>query len=73
MGYPSETRIKPGRNDTTEKSGAYVEIARSRFNDLAAGTLRYRSLGKPVYQPTGKEKVSQVPQEWLNGFDRAKA
>ena len=20
MGYPSETRIKPGRNDTTEKS-----------------------------------------------------
>ena len=21
MGYPSETRIKPGRNDTTEKSG----------------------------------------------------
>ena len=56
-----------------EKESAYVEIARSRFNDLAAGTLRYRPLGKPVYQPTGKEKVSQVPQEWLNGFDGAKA
>ena len=56
-----------------EKESAYVEIARSRFDDLAAGTLRYPPLGKPVYQPTGKEKVSQVPQEWLNGFDGAEA
>jgi len=28
------------------------------------GTLRLRPLGKPVYKPTGKEKVSQVPHEW---------
>jgi adenine-specific DNA-methyltransferase len=35
------------------------------MNMLIAGKLPYRKLGKPVYQPTGKEKTSQVPPEWL--------
>lgn len=47
-----------------EKEGAYVEIARRRILDYFNGTLRYRPIGKPVYQPTGKEKVSQIPEEW---------
>lgn len=47
-----------------EKEVAYVEIARQRILDYFNGTLRYRPLGKPVYQPTGKEKVSQIPEEW---------
>lgn len=47
-----------------EKEVAYVEIARRRILDYFNGTLRYRPLGKPVYQPTGKEKVSQIPEEW---------
>lgn len=47
-----------------EKESAYVEIARHRIFDYFNGTLRYRPIGKPVYQPTGKEKVSQVPEEW---------
>jgi len=47
-----------------EKEEAYTEIARQRILDHFNGTLRYRPLGKPVYQPTGKEKVSQLPEEW---------
>ncbi|ACL25125.1 DNA-methyltransferase [Chloroflexus aggregans] len=47
-----------------EKEAAYVEIARQRIVDYFNGTLRYRPMGKPVYQPTGKEKVSQIPEEW---------
>ncbi|RMD83343.1 MAG: site-specific DNA-methyltransferase, partial [Chloroflexi bacterium] len=47
-----------------EKEAAYVEIARQRIVDYFNGTLRYRQMGKPVYQPTGKEKVSQIPEEW---------
>lgn len=47
-----------------EKEAAYVEIARRRIADYFNGTLRYRPMGKPVYQPTGKEKVSQIPEEW---------
>jgi len=47
-----------------EKESEYVEIARQRLVDYFNGTLRYRPLGKPVYQPTGKEKVAQIPEEW---------
>lgn len=32
---------------------------------LFSGQLPYRPLGKPVYQPTGKEKVSQIPKQWI--------
>jgi adenine-specific DNA-methyltransferase len=53
-----------------EKESEYIEITKQRMAALAAGTLRYRPLGKPVYQPTGREKVSQVPESWLVG-DRA--
>jgi len=43
----------------------FCELAKKRVADLYAGTLKLRPLGKPVHVPTGKEKVSQVPQEWL--------
>jgi adenine-specific DNA-methyltransferase len=48
-----------------EKEDEYIRIARQRIADLASGKLRYRRLGKPVHQPTGREKVAQVPLEWL--------
>ena len=40
-------------------------LTRERLAQLAAGTLRLRPLGQPIYTPTGREKVAQVPQEWL--------
>jgi DNA modification methylase len=43
----------------------YVNEAKSRVEKLFSGDLPYRPLGKPVHQPTGKEKVAQFPQEWL--------
>lgn len=50
-----------------EKEAEYISIAKDRIQSLYSGTLRYRPLGKPVFQPTGREKVSQVPDEWKNG------
>ncbi|MEM4204089.1 MAG: site-specific DNA-methyltransferase, partial [Candidatus Methanomethylicaceae archaeon] len=47
-----------------EKETSYVEIAHQRILDYFNGTLRYRPMGKPVYQPTGREKVSKIPEEW---------
>ncbi|HIK25647.1 MAG: site-specific DNA-methyltransferase [Thermosynechococcus sp. Uc] len=47
-----------------EREITYVEIARQRIQEYYSGTLRYRPMGKPVYQPTGKEKVCQIPEEW---------
>jgi len=49
-----------------EREPKYIEEAKRRMNMLFSGELPYRPLGKPVYQPTGKEKVSQVPIQWLN-------
>ncbi|HZI17618.1 MAG TPA: site-specific DNA-methyltransferase [Pyrinomonadaceae bacterium] len=49
-----------------EKEDEFVRIARGRIADLASGKLRYRQLGKPVHKPTGREKVAQVPLEWLS-------
>lgn len=42
----------------------YIRVAEERINKFLTGNLKIRPLGKPVYVPTGKEKVSQVPEEW---------
>jgi adenine-specific DNA-methyltransferase len=34
------------------------------------GTLGYRQLGTPVYQPTGKDKVSKIPDEWKEVYEQ---
>jgi adenine-specific DNA-methyltransferase len=52
-----------------EKEPAYIDAAKRRIADFYAGRLRYRPLNRPVYQPTGREKVSQMPLEWLHRSD----
>lgn len=47
-----------------EQNKEYVEIAHDRIEAQINGTLRVRPLGKPVFKPTGRERVSQVPPEW---------
>ncbi|TAH52199.1 MAG: site-specific DNA-methyltransferase [Chloroflexota bacterium] len=54
----------------SEKESQYVEIARERIHSLWNGTLTTRPIGKPVFVPTGKEKVSQVPEEWRTTTER---
>jgi adenine-specific DNA-methyltransferase len=48
-----------------EKEDEYIEIAKQRIADLYSGALRYRQLGKPIHQPTGREKVAQIPLDWM--------
>lgn len=48
----------------SEKEPKYVGIARDRLQAYLNGTLRLRPMGRPVHVPSGKEKVSQVPDEW---------
>jgi DNA modification methylase len=49
-----------------DKELQYIEITKERIKKFYDGTLKIRPLGKPVYQPTGREKVSQIPLIWLN-------
>jgi hypothetical protein len=43
----------------------YCDLAEERIYQVRDGSLKVRPIGKPVYVPTGKEKVSQIPAEWL--------
>jgi len=47
-----------------DKEQEYIKVARRRIEDFYTGKLKIRPLGKPVFEPTGREKVSQVPLEW---------
>lgn len=48
-----------------EKEADYCKIAKQRIADLNEGKLKMRPINKPIHKPTGKDKVSQVPKEWL--------
>ena len=43
----------------------YCDLATQRIPQYRSGELKIRPIGKPVFVPTGKEKVSQIPDEWL--------
>ena len=47
-----------------DKESEYIKLANERIQDFFNGTLRIRTLGKAVYVATGRDKVSQVPDEW---------
>lgn len=47
-----------------DKEAQYIDLARQRVEDFYTGKLRIRPLGKPVFEPTGREKISQIPSEW---------
>lgn len=50
----------------SEKDAEYVQVARQRLKSHFEGTLKTRPLGKPVHQPSGRERVAQIPEEWQN-------
>jgi len=57
--------LRQGRRAVaSEQDPDYCRIARERIDEWKAGSLKVRPLGKPVHQPSGREKVSQVPDEW---------
>lgn len=47
-----------------DREAAYTEVAMERIQALHEGRLRMRELGTTVFEPTGKESVSRVPDEW---------
>ncbi|MBN1618873.1 site-specific DNA-methyltransferase [Candidatus Dojkabacteria bacterium] len=42
----------------------YLDIAEERIRKAWEGTLKIRPMNKPVYKPSGRESVSQIPKEW---------
>jgi adenine-specific DNA-methyltransferase len=58
--------IKNNRNAIgIEKEKEYCTIAEQRIKYLSEGLLKTRPINKPIHKPSEKDKVSQVPKEWL--------
>jgi len=49
-----------------EKEPSYCDIARERIAALRSGTLNLRPMTKPIQQPTEKNAMSKIPEEWIN-------
>ena len=47
-----------------EKMARYIDISIDRLCKLMEGKLKTRPLGKAIHEPSGREKVSQIPVEW---------
>ena len=58
--------IKNNRNAIgIEKEEQYCKIANQRIEDFKEGKLKMRPINKPIHKPSGNDKVSKVPDEWL--------
>jgi DNA modification methylase len=47
-----------------DRAEEYISIGKQRLSLLLRGELETRPIGKPVFTPTGKEKITQIPIEW---------
>lgn len=45
----------------------YSDIAKKRIMDFYNGNLKLRPIGTPIHQPSGREKVAQIPIQWAEG------
>lgn len=59
--------IKNNRNAIgIEKEKKYCKVANERIIKLKEGKLKLRPINKPIHKPSKKDKVAQVPKEWLS-------
>ncbi len=54
------------RGMVIDREHQYIKLTKDRVKAYQNGTLKIRPIGKPVHKPTGREKVAQVPSEWLD-------
>jgi len=48
----------------TELDNKYIKLGLERIKKLQNDTLLTRQISQRIYQPTGKDKVSKIPEEW---------
>lgn len=48
-----------------DKNADYIDLAKTRLREFTKGHLDIRPLGKPVHKPRARDKVAQLPPEWI--------
>jgi adenine-specific DNA-methyltransferase len=56
-----------------EKKRHYHAIGLGRIRRFLKGTLKLRPVDRPVYVPSARQKVSQIPAEWLKKREQRSA
>ncbi|KPV62792.1 MAG: Modification methylase MjaV [Candidatus Bathyarchaeota archaeon BA2] len=49
-----------------DKEKLYTDIAYQRVIDALRGVLKRRPMERPIYKPSGREKVARPPPEWIH-------
>jgi len=66
VGTTAVASIMQGRRTAgSDIESRYLEIAARRIQDAWSGTLQFRPLNKPVYEPDTNTAVARVPEEWV--------
>lgn len=52
-----------------DREPVYIETAKDRIQAFYEGRLKIRPLGTALHQPSGREKVSQIPDEWKDAAE----
>jgi DNA modification methylase len=64
--------LKQGRRAVgIDRAPEYCASARQRIAAMCAGALKLRPMARPVHQPTGRERVSQIPALWTEEEGRS--
>ena len=61
------SEVTERRGVMAELQDEYAKLAIDRIKQYRSGHLKVRKIGTPVFTPTGRERVSQVPEEWSKG------
>ncbi len=69
LGKEDENRVSIEQYLQTQAQVIVQQRLLAYFN----GTLSYRPLEKPVYQPSGREKISQISEEWQQQTAQARS
>lgn len=66
--------LKNNRNAVgIDRDNEYCKIAKERIVDLKEGRLKSRPINKPIHKPNKKNKLSQIPKEWMGlNFEKTK-
>jgi adenine-specific DNA-methyltransferase len=68
VGSTSIASIKNNRNAVgIDKEEIYCKVAKERIKKFKEGSLKPRTMDKPIHIPSPKDRVAKMPDGWYEG------